>query len=122
MALQTSRMKWFGVGERVRTVLFWIIVLVGLGALGYFFGFKNPTVWPQPGKVVAMGQPSYTGEMIDSFNGIKQVAYPLTIETADGKQLQITVPKEDYERVQVGQAIRWKKLPAQATPSHALRF
>jgi hypothetical protein len=114
-------MKKFGFGERIRTIIFWILAIIGIGVAVYFL-MRQPTVWPQSGTIAAVGEPYATGEMIDTFNNIPEIAYPVRIQPSQGEAFDATVPKEDYESISPGQQVKWKKLPMKEIPSHDLRL
>ena len=121
MVLTGSHMKKFGIGERMRTIAFWILALAAVG-IGLYFHSRPPTVWPQKGTVAQKDAYYWTGEYIDTFNGVKQIAYPLWIQPVTGEPFKATVPKEDWESVQEGQQVKWKKLPVASIPSHDLKL
>lgn len=121
MALTGSHMKSFGVGERVRTVLFWLLAIAVVGIVLYFLS-RHPTVWPQKGTIAQKDWYYETGEYIDTFEGEKQIAYPLWIQPTTGEPFKVTVAKEDWESVQEGQQVKWKKLPFTSIPSHDLKL
>ena len=118
--MKSKRMTWFGLGQKAGTVIFWIAVVIGLSIAGYFLS-KTPMAWPQHATVVQLQQPYATGKMIDSFNGIPEIAYPVTAQTLEGQQFTMTLSKEDFARCQAGQQIRYMKNPLSSLPQYRLK-
>ncbi len=113
-------MAWFGIGQKAGTVVFWIAVLVAVCIGGYFLT-KSPLVWPQQATVVEIGQYYKSGRMIDTFNNIPEIIYPITVKTPEGKTFVMTLSKEDYARVQPGQQIKYMKNPLASSPQYRLK-